>query len=63
MCSPAQTKWLKARWAEGATGAEISAELGVSPGAVNVKARREGLKPRFQQRGDQWHALVGAVSR
>jgi hypothetical protein len=46
MWSPELTKRLKARWAAGATGPEIAAELGVSPGAVSAKARRVGLRRR-----------------
>jgi hypothetical protein len=43
---------LKARWAEGATGSEIAAELGVTPGAVIAKARRLGLTRRHRPRID-----------
>jgi GcrA cell cycle regulator len=44
--------WLKARWAEGATGAAIAAELGVTPGAVIAKAKRLGLAGRRRLRSD-----------
>ena len=39
--------------AAGATGREIAAEMGVTPGAVSAKARREGLKWRGRTRGDR----------
>lgn len=37
---------MKGRLAQGATRAEIAAELGVKPGAVDAKARRPGLQGR-----------------
>jgi hypothetical protein len=63
MWLPERIERLKVRLPERATGQEISAELSLSPGAVSAKARREGLKPRYQQSGDRPHALVGAVGR
>lgn len=44
---------LKVRWAEGATGTAIAAELGVAPGAVIAKAKRLGLAGRRRLRGDR----------
>jgi hypothetical protein len=44
------TEQLRQRWMAGATGPDIAAGLGVTPGAVSAKARREGLKPRYQRR-------------
>jgi hypothetical protein len=41
---------LKERWAEGATGPAIAAELGVTPGAVTAKAKRLGLAGRRNPR-------------
>ena len=51
------------RWATGATGQEIAAELGLTPGAVSAKARRERLKSRYQPSGDRHHEPIEAVHR
>jgi hypothetical protein len=48
------TARLKQRWAEGATGPEIAAELGgnVTPGSVGAKIRRLGLASRYARRSN-----------
>jgi len=47
------TERLRHRWVIGATGPDIAAELGVTPGAISAKARREGLKKRYRRRSDR----------
>jgi hypothetical protein len=52
------TARLKERWAQGATGSMIAAELGVSPGAVGAQVARQGLARRYRR-----HDLATPVGR
>jgi hypothetical protein len=51
------TERLRQRWAEGATGPMIAAELGISRGAVGATVAREGLATRYTRRSNRRAAV------